>query len=264
VALQLTGEGLIQNRMRRILSITRRSIDAFKAAFGQSGTPIERLPALRMITHAPEPARESRRAPEHPAVPTRNPDKMDDDDLELHRICEAIGLDVREVTGEASPRPATPAESNDLSNDVSDDVLRLIEHVEATNAQRPGLLPRGVKSLEPATWPAHQIHAKSRHSANRQHVQTSFAKANDLADILASLKLRLLKIRLAPDDMSEAQAEITTAVAQLLSPRPKPQIIALSLKTLVAILEQAGPAALTKDVEMTLVNLRAFLLQLEV
>jgi multidrug efflux pump subunit AcrA (membrane-fusion protein) len=92
-------------------------------------------------------------------------------------------------------------------------------------------------------------------------VQTQIDKASDLADVLASLKFRLLKIRLAPDDMEEAQAEIATAIAQLHSPRPKLQIIALSLNTLVSILEQAGPAALTKDVETTLASLRAFLLQ---
>jgi hypothetical protein len=62
--------------------------------------------------------------------------------------------------------------------------------------------------------------------------------------------------------MDEAQAEIATAIAQLLSPRPKPQIIALSLTTLVSILETAGPAALTKDIETSLARLRAFLLQL--
>ena len=50
-------------------------------------------------------------------------------------------------------------------------------------------------------------------------------------------------------------------IAQLLSPRPKPQIIASSLQTLLSILEKAGPEVLTKDVEASLARLRDFLLQ---
>jgi hypothetical protein len=271
--------------MRRILSITRRGIAAVRIAFGQPDTPAELLPPLRMITHLPEPVSESRSdqnrsVRELPPAPTPNQDKASDDDLELRRICEAIGLDVKDVTGkvtgEATPRAAIPVTSHhlsvdlgsnglnnhDLSNDVSDDVLRLIEHVEATNARKPGLRPSAGDVFEPPTPPGRQTRAKSPSPAHRESAQTPFVRATDLADVLASLKLRLLKIRLAPDDMDEAQAEISTAVAQLRSPRPKPQIIALSLNTLVSILETAGPAALTKDVETSLTRLRAFLLQL--
>jgi hypothetical protein len=92
--------------------------------------------------------------------------------------------------------------------------------------------------------------------------EMSFFQANDLPDILASLKLRLLKIRLPPDDIAEAEAEIATAIAQLLSPRPKLPIIAASLHTLLSILDKAG--ALTSDVEMSLVRIRSFLTQLPV
>ncbi len=282
--------------MRRILSITRRGIAAVRIAFGQPDTPTERLPPLRMITYLPEPAGESRSdqnrsVRELPPAPTpdqRKPDqdksdqdkKASDDDLELRRICEAIGLDVKDVTGEvtgkAAPGAAIPIANhdlsrslrnndldNDVSNDVSDDVLRLIEHVEATNARKPGLRPSAGDLFEPATPPVRHTRAKSPGPASRESAQTPFVKETDLADVLASLKLRLLKIRLAPDDMEEAQAEITTAIAQLLSPRSKPQIIALSLNTLVSILERAGPAALTKDVETSLIRLRTFLLQLK-
>jgi hypothetical protein len=232
-----------------------------------------------MITYLPEPVSESRNVKELPPVPTPSQNKASADDLELQRICEAIGLDVKEVTGEATPRAATPVASHDfsnhdfsshdlrnhdLSNDVSADVLRLIEHVEAINAQQPRSRPSAGMDPEPATPPGRHTPAKSSKPSDRESAQTPFVKASDLADVLASLKLRLLKIRLAPDDMDEAQAEIATAIAQLHSPRPKPQIIALSLNTLVSILEKAGPAALTKDVETSLARLHAFLLQLKV
>jgi hypothetical protein len=259
-----------------------------------------------MITYLPEPVSENRSIKELPRVPRHNQvepdqikpgrdkpnhDKVNDDDLELQRICEAIGLDVKEVTGEATPRSAIPTASHDisnhdlsnhdlsddlrnndlsnhdlsnrdLSNDVSADVLRLIEHVEATNAQKPGLRRSAGDDFELATPPVRQTRAKSSKPSNRESAQTPITRASDLADVLASLKLRLLKIRLAPDDMDEAQAEIATAIAQLLSPRSKQQIIALSLRTLLSILETAGPAALTKDVEASLAKLRAYLLQL--
>jgi hypothetical protein len=236
-----------------------------------------------MITYLPEPVSESRNVKELPPVPVPSQNKASADDLELQRICEAIGLDVKEVTGEAAPRAAIPTASHDfshglsnhglsnpdlsnhdLSNHVSADVLKLIEHVEATHAQRPASRPSAGVNPELATPPAGQTRAKPLKPADRESAQTPFAKASDLADVLASLKLRLLKIRLAPDDMDEAQAEIATAIAQLHSPRPKPQIIALSLNTLVSILEKGGPAVLTKDVETSLARLHAFLLQLKV
>jgi hypothetical protein len=246
-----------------------------------------------MITYLPEPVSESgidqsRNVGELSPAPTPRQDKASDDDLELQRICEAIGLDVKDVTGEAAgkaaPEVAVPVASRDLShhdlrhhdlnrslrdddlrNDVSADVLRLIDHVEATHEQKPGLRPRLADvtgdAFELATPPVRSTRANPFKRANRA-AQTPIARASDLADVLTSLKFRLLKIRLAPDDMDEAQAEIATAIAQLLSPRPKPQIIALSLNTLVSILETAGPAALTKDIETSLARLRAFLSQL--
>jgi hypothetical protein len=267
--------------MRRILSIARR-------AFGQFDRATERLPPLRTITYLPEPVSENRSVTEIPRIPRlnqvereqikpgqgkSNEDKANDDDLELQRICEAIGLDVKEVTGKGPSRAATPEarhdeshllKNDDLSNDVSDDVMKLIGRVEATNAPKPGSGPSAGIDLGFAMPPAGETRAGSLKPTNRQPAQTPLVKASDLADVLASLKLRLLKIRLAPDDMGEAQAEITTAIAQLLSPRPKPQIIGLALKTLLSILETAGPAALTKDVETSLTKLRAYLLQLKV
>ena len=57
---------------------------------------------------------------------------------------------------------------------------------------------------------------------------------------------------------------LRTTRLQLLSPRPKQQIITLSLSSLLSILEKAGAAALTSDVELSLSKLRAYLSELSV
>jgi hypothetical protein len=116
--------------MRRILSLARR-------AFGQSDGATHRLPPLRMITYLPEPVSESRNVRELPPAPTPDQDKSDrdksdqdkasDDDLELRRICEAIGLDVKDVTGEvteATHGAAIPMANHDLSHGLRNDDLR--------------------------------------------------------------------------------------------------------------------------------------------
>jgi hypothetical protein len=189
--------------------------------------------------------------------------------MELRNICEAIGLDPREFGGEAAPTQSSPMQSShvdmhDSSNDVSEDVRRLIEQVQAAGARGdPFLHLNGGEALpEPGTLPVAPIRARSLTLAHRDSSQINPPRESDLADILTSLKLRLLKLRLAPDDMAEAEAEITTAVAQLLSPRPKPQIITISLRTLLSILENGGESALTIDVEMSLLELHAYLSQL--
>ncbi len=91
---------------------------------------------------------------------------------------------------------------------------------------------------------------------------TPAPRASEIADLLASLKLRLIKIRLSPDDMGEAQAEIATAIAQLLSPRPKQPVIAASLATLLSVLEGAQAVPLTSDVKRSLAKIGDFLDQL--
>src|SRR5262245_18242110 len=99
--------------MRLHLSITRWSIDAVKAAFGQPKAEAEPLPDLRTITYSPDPVRKSTSSSELlPTLPLLlNQDKADDDSIELHRICEAIGVDVNEVTGEGAS-PTSPRESS--------------------------------------------------------------------------------------------------------------------------------------------------------
>jgi hypothetical protein len=79
----------------------------------------------------------------------------------------------------------------------------------------------------------------------------------DLDVILESLSQQLPKLGLAPDELAEAQAENDTARAQLASPKPKPSILAASLRTLLSILENAGPPLAT-DTRENLIAIRDF------
>ena len=88
-------------------------------------------------------------------------------------------------------------------------------------------------------------------------------ESGSVARTLTSLMLQLSKFGLAQDDLAEAEAEIATATAQLLSPRPKQPIIAASLTTLLAILD-ATPAATSIDLHVSLTEIRLFLTQLQV
>jgi hypothetical protein len=146
----------------------------------------------------------------------------------------------------AAESQALPTRFVDINKDSDELVALELKNI----CEAIGLDPEEFKREVAATAPA--------------RAEMSFFQANDLPDILASLKLRLLKIRLPPDDIAEAEAEIATAIAQLLSPRPKLQIIAASLHTLLSVLDKAGTAALTSDIEMSLVRIRSFLTQLPV
>jgi hypothetical protein len=83
-----------------------------------------------------------------------------------------------------------------------------------------------------------------------------FSKA-DLDVILESLSQQLPKLGLAPIELAEAQAENDTARAQLASSRPKQSILAASLRTLLSILENAGPPLAT-DTRENLTAIRDF------
>jgi hypothetical protein len=67
--------------------------------------------------------------------------------------------------------------------------------------------------------------------------------------------VKLPKLGFEPDDLGEAEAEIDTARAQLASPKPKPHILAASLKTLLSLLESAS---WTSDTRESLVAIRDF------
>jgi hypothetical protein len=269
--------------MGHIICITHLGIDEVETILAQPDMPTEHFPALQTAPSrpeaAPETARDRDRGSEKdsylPPLAPQPVNKPADDlaAMELRNICEAIGLDPREFGAEAAPAQSSPMQASpvqsspvdmrDSSNDVSDDVRRLIEQVQAAGARSvPFHLNDGEALPEPGILPVAPTRARSLKLAHRDSPQINPPRESDLADILTSLKLRLLKLRLAPDDMAEAEAEITTAVAQLLSPRPKPQIITISLRTLLSILENGGESALTIDVEMSLLELHAYLSQL--
>jgi hypothetical protein len=138
----------------------------------------------------------------------------DSDELaaaELKRICDAIGLDPREITGELASHHNRP----------------IPEPVHLRPEPRPEKMPPFL-----------------------------FSEA-DLDVILESLSQQLPKLGLAPDELAEAQAENDTARAQLASPKPKPSILAASLRTLLSILENAGPPLAT-DTRENLIAIRDF------
>ncbi len=223
----LVAEELVRLRLQCILSITQAGIDEVRGAL----IP-EEPPAAKPIAPPPEVivqtsvshvllgagafAQDDTELQPAPALPMEAQHGLDD--LELKFICEAIGLDPRELTG----APSLPAPNG--------------SHTEAI----PGV-PHHTVAAQPLAF-----------------------DGGDVAGLLASLKHRLLKLRLSKDDLAEAEAEIATATAQLLSPRPKQPIITASLTTLLAILDGPGAASMTIDLQVSLTEIRFFLTQLQV
>jgi hypothetical protein len=227
---ELVAEELVRLRLQCILSITEGGL--YEIRFAQEAA--EELAAAKPAPPKPAPA-----APKHlehnsvshtllgagsfpedtvalqpeaaPPVETQH----EHDDLELKLICEAIGLDPRELNG-----------------------------APASNGNHAGVAPNE---------PQHPFHAEP----------LKF-DPGELAGLLASLKLRLLKLRLSIDDLGEAEAEIATATAQLHSPRPKQPIIVGSLTTLLGILDGPGAASMTIDLQVSLTEIRFFLTRLQV
>jgi hypothetical protein len=92
--------------------------------------------------------------------------------------------------------------------------------------------------------------------------QTVSFETNELEAIrpfLEAFALQLPKLQIGGEEKEEAQAEIDTANVQLKSPKPKPQIIATCLKTLLSIVEKVGTAALTSDVTAHLSAIHAIM-----
>lgn len=222
----LVAEDLVRIRLQCIISITHAGIDEVHAARTIPEQPLPAKPAAP----APQPAVQSsvshmllgaeafpqedtEASPAAPPVKTQH----DHDDLELKLICQAIGLDPRELTG----TPAPAAGNGHLG--IADAVV----------PERAG------------------------------HIQLPPFDPEEITGTLASLKLRLLKLRLSKDDLAEAEAEIATATAQLLSPRPKQPIIAASLSTLLTVLDGPGSASMTVDLQVSLTEIRLFLTQIQ-
>jgi hypothetical protein len=230
----LADNDLIKLRLQCIISITKAGIDEVKT-----------------ILEPPAPI---------PALPI--PLSAEDQTAAIENLGAHL-LGVLHAKPDSPPADPQPLPSRYLENKDSDDLaeLELLNICQAIGLD-PEEFKREVAAAESAA--AHERNIPLPEPAGAARAEMSFFQANDLPDILASLKLRLLKVRLPSDDIAEAEAEIATAIAQLLSPRPKLQIIAASLNTLLSILEKAGTAALTSDIEMSLVRIRFFLTQLPV
>ncbi|MGA9720690.1 MAG: hypothetical protein WBQ79_20585 [Acidobacteriaceae bacterium] len=220
----LVAEDLVRIRLQCILSITQAGIDEVRAAHvapPPKPTPPAPQPAVQSsVSHTllgagAFPQEDTELPPAAPPVEIQH----HHDDVELKLICEAIGLDPRELIG----MPEIPA---------------------AAGNGHPALAEAGAP----------------RHALRTQPLPSD---PDEIAGTLSSLKLRLLKLRLSKDDLAEAEAEIATATAQLLSPRPKQPIIAASLGTLLAILDGPGAASMTIDLQVSLTEIRLFLAQIE-
>lgn len=223
----LVAEDLVRIRLQCILSITHAGIEEVRAARAVLEPPLLAKPAAP----APQPAVQS--SVSHMllgagAFPQDDPEPFLDappaeieiqynhDDPELKLICQAIGLDPRELIGRPGPTAGN-----------------------------------GHHAIADAGAPGHAL-----------RTQPLPFDPDEITGTLASLKLRLLKLRLSKDDLAEAEAEIATATAQLLSPRPKQPIISASLSTLLAILDGPGAASITLDLQVSLTEIRLFLTQI--
>jgi hypothetical protein len=147
----------------------------------------------------------------------------DSDELaatELKSLCEAIGLDPREIAGELAPHHRGPGP-------------------------------------QPVTVPVHQRNPEPIVEPVTTGYQEREPDESDLDVILESLSQQLPKLGLAPDGLAEARAEIDTARTQLASPKPKPRILAAALQTLLSILENACRSS-TSDTREGLLAIRHF------
>lgn len=197
-------------------------------------SPAHPLPAQIVQKDSDEPL------PEAPIKPLPAHIVQNDSDelaaLELQRICEAIGLDPNEITGELAPHHNRPV-SDPVYRLGPEPVLHRYEEQEPRDASTTadnGLLQPQPDSSSPLSF-----------------------NETDLDVILESLRLKLPKIGFPPDDLAEAEAEIDTARAQLASPKPKLHILAASLKTLSSLLENAS-WSWTSDTRESLVAIRDF------
>jgi hypothetical protein len=229
----LAEKRLIRVVMGRIISISQAGADELEAALEQPEQATAHFPAARVISQpfdvAAKPLVSEPSIKPLPAHIVEN----DSDELaatELQRICDAIGLDPKEITGDLSPHHPMPG-------------IQPFPMPEPEIERGPhafGVI-RGSGALQP-----HVDHRPA----------LSFSEA-DLDVILRSLRRQLVKLRLSPDEQAEAQAEIDTACAQLASPKPKPHILAAALETLVSILQNDGPS-LTSEIRELLFAMRDF------
>jgi hypothetical protein len=265
----LADKRLIRVVMGHIISISQAGADELEAALEQPEQATPHFPAARSIAWEPvtaqptiaqeptgkPPARETpiEPLPEAPSSSLQEEPietlpaqplpahivESDSDELaalELQRICEAIGLDPKEITGELAPHHNLP---------VRDPVFRSVTEP----------VPNGHEEREPGDI---STAADTRSLRSQPDIRPPFSFSEaDLDAILESLRVKLPKVGFAPDDLAEAEAEIDTARAQLASPKPKPHILAASLRTLSSLLESASWSG-TSDTRDSLVAIRDF------
>lgn len=89
-----------------------------------------------------------------------------------------------------------------------------------------------------------QLQIDSNGASQTQVLQT--ASIEDISEFASKLKESLPEIEISEDQRDELIAETQTIEAQASSPKPKPKIIAESLKSIRKILEKVGEAAIVK------------------
>jgi hypothetical protein len=260
----LAEKGLIRVVMGPIISISHAGADEMEAALDQPEQATAHFPpaqsiAWKPVTAQPTIAQDATGKPpvnETSTTPIQEKSikplpahivQNDSDELaalELQRICEAIGLDPQEISGEFAPHHSRP---------VIDPVPRQNPRPNPEPTVEP--VASGYEEHEPRDVST-KVDNGTLHPRPDGSSPFSFNEA-DLDVILESLRLKLPKLGFAPDDVAEAEAEIDTARAQLASPKPKPHILAASLKTLLSLLENAS-WSWTSDTRESLVAIRDF------
>lgn len=262
----LAERGLIRVVMGHIISISHAGADELEVALEQPQQATAHFPpaqsiAWKAVTAQPTIAQsasgplvnEAASTPMHEASIKPLPAHIIQNDsdelaaLELQRICEAIGLDPKEITGELAPhhsRPVTaPIRTNPRENPGAN-AEPMVEPVTRRYEEHP---PTDLGTTADSGPLQPQLDSRR---------PFSFSEAG-LDVILQSLSQQLPKLGLEPDELAEAQAESDTARAQLASPKPKPSILSASLRTLLSIIENAGPPLAT-DTRENLIAIRDF------
>jgi hypothetical protein len=153
---------------------------------------------------------------------------------DLQRLCQAIGLAPAQLAP-AAPAPAMRA---------------------------PAIPPPAIPVVEAPGWPGPPAPAPVLSTEAATSGGALSQDGGEIARTLASLMLELPRLGLPDAEEAEAEAEITTCTAQLLSPRPKPAIVVASLTALLGLLEGFGPR-MPERVRAAALELRLFLAGME-
>jgi hypothetical protein len=242
-AQHLAEKGLIRVVMAHIISISQAGADELETALEQPEQPTTHFPPAQGIPSKPVTA--------PPAIAGNGLEKPP---IREESIWEAPVREApirEESIPEASvqPLPAHIVE-NDSDELAAAELQRICDAI--------GLDPKEFAvELSPHHNRPIPEHVHPRPDSPTEKMPPFLFSEADLDVILESLSQQLPKLGLAPDELAEAQAENDTARAQLASPKPKPSILAASLRTLLSILENAGPPLAT-DTRENLIAIRDF------